>query len=340
MNLHFKIEQPCSASWNEMLPGTEGKQCALCNKEVIDLTLLTEEEILMLYVESGSKLCGRMNHAQLKANYNISRAGLGLSSAAALSLLSAPYLSYSSSVDPFEKNSWHISDEQLNVGFRISGTVKDENGKAISDAKIIVISGAKAVAQCTAISNGRYSIQLDLLKLHAPMITLVVVKSGYKSYTEEMMISKTHHLEKDIRLTEAINAHERPYTDSIIELEELNVVEERDHAVIMGAVSTHIVVNVQPEYEHAEENEASGIKMNTLFVYPNPVSDQVNIKMEIDSEYTLQIFSMEGKVLVDRPFTGNSTVEDVSHFMPGNYIAHVLNEKAGVMYSSKLTVMR
>lgn len=236
-------------------------------------------------------------------------------------------------------HTWHVSQQQLNVGFRISGTVRNAEGSIIPEAKIIILCAGKAVAQCFGISNGRYSVQLDLLKLNSPLISVLVMKCGYQSCREETVISKTHHLEKDIVLKANTESIDESFTDSIIEPEKISIAEEGIRQLTMRGVSTQVMVNIQAPQPPGTAEKVE-VKTNSIYVYPNPVSDKLNVEMETASVYRFQIFNREGKVLVDRPFTGNSTIEDVSHLIPGNYIANVINESLGVMYSIKLTVMR
>ncbi len=44
--LKISIETPCQADWNAMNPTAQGRFCLLCEKEVVDFTHKTDEEVL------------------------------------------------------------------------------------------------------------------------------------------------------------------------------------------------------------------------------------------------------------------------------------------------------
>lgn len=63
-NFILNINNPCNQDWNSMTKGNTGKFCSNCSKTVIDLTLLTDQEIIKI-VEQTPKLCGRLNQQQM-----------------------------------------------------------------------------------------------------------------------------------------------------------------------------------------------------------------------------------------------------------------------------------
>ncbi len=73
----FSIPKPCSESWQNMSVTDKGKFCQSCEKEVIDFSVLTDEQIVKLIEKSTGKLCGRFKSTQLnrpvQLSYNIKR---------------------------------------------------------------------------------------------------------------------------------------------------------------------------------------------------------------------------------------------------------------------------
>ncbi len=67
-NYSIQIDNPCEENWNTMTKTDKGKFCAMCEKNVIDFSKLTDNEILKI-IESntnGNKnLCGRFTKTQL-----------------------------------------------------------------------------------------------------------------------------------------------------------------------------------------------------------------------------------------------------------------------------------
>ena len=61
MNDRLKIETPCHEDWTKMSPNKEGRHCGLCDKTVIDFTVMSQEEITN-YLSNNYKaqICGRI----------------------------------------------------------------------------------------------------------------------------------------------------------------------------------------------------------------------------------------------------------------------------------------
>ncbi|RZJ62192.1 MAG: hypothetical protein EOO45_22695 [Flavobacterium sp.] len=60
------ISTPCNENWENMAPENQGRFCAMCTKNVIDFTAMTDSEVQNYLLENrNSKVCGRFNPAQL-----------------------------------------------------------------------------------------------------------------------------------------------------------------------------------------------------------------------------------------------------------------------------------
>jgi hypothetical protein len=60
----LKIEKPCSQNWDSMYTNAAGKYCHQCSKNVIDLTKLSDTEILAIIKRTNGELCGRITKKQ------------------------------------------------------------------------------------------------------------------------------------------------------------------------------------------------------------------------------------------------------------------------------------
>lgn len=58
--LKLEIAQPCPERWDQMTPGPTGRQCARCEKQVHDLSVLTSKQIERLLDRSDGQLCVRL----------------------------------------------------------------------------------------------------------------------------------------------------------------------------------------------------------------------------------------------------------------------------------------
>lgn len=68
----IRIPEPCNENWDKMTPSEKGKHCAVCEKEVIDFTAHTKEQ-LYKQVTSGSNMCGRFRQDQLNTRISLHR---------------------------------------------------------------------------------------------------------------------------------------------------------------------------------------------------------------------------------------------------------------------------
>lgn len=57
---------PCHENWNTFTPTQKGKFCGACQKEVIDFTSWTDDEIKHYFKNTTQSTCGRFKQPQLK----------------------------------------------------------------------------------------------------------------------------------------------------------------------------------------------------------------------------------------------------------------------------------
>lgn len=69
MKYRITIPQPCHEDWNQMTPTERGKFCAVCQKEVLDFTHLTDKELVQR-LDTGKKMCGRFRENQLNVDFH------------------------------------------------------------------------------------------------------------------------------------------------------------------------------------------------------------------------------------------------------------------------------
>lgn len=65
--LNISIPQPCHEDWNAMTPTEKGAFCAVCTKEVMDFSTMSDDEVKNYFLlNAGKKTCGRFRKSQLK----------------------------------------------------------------------------------------------------------------------------------------------------------------------------------------------------------------------------------------------------------------------------------
>ena len=60
------IPKPCHENWDKMTPTQQGKFCSSCNKQVVDFSLMSDNQILNFLSHQSGKLCGRFDTQQLE----------------------------------------------------------------------------------------------------------------------------------------------------------------------------------------------------------------------------------------------------------------------------------
>lgn len=62
----LSIPEPCHQSWQEMTPTEQGRFCSACAKEVVDFSMMTDNEVLNYFNNlTNEKVCGRAQPSQL-----------------------------------------------------------------------------------------------------------------------------------------------------------------------------------------------------------------------------------------------------------------------------------
>ncbi len=66
--MKIEINKPCHENWDAMTPNEKGAFCMVCQKDVIDFSKQTLDEIKNFFANlpKSNKVCGRFKKAQLK----------------------------------------------------------------------------------------------------------------------------------------------------------------------------------------------------------------------------------------------------------------------------------
>lgn len=70
--IKITIPKPCHEDWAKMTPTQKGKHCAVCTKEVVDFTKLSDEAIYK-HVSKNTNTCGRFSATQLNREIELNR---------------------------------------------------------------------------------------------------------------------------------------------------------------------------------------------------------------------------------------------------------------------------
>ena len=117
-------------------------------------------------------------------------------------------------------------------------------------------------------------------------------------------------------------------------------------ATLLSSDVFHIHVDDGPAYAGAETPDMPqpiDVDEPTVKVYPNPASQNVNVRMEgINGQTTIRIATLTGKTVAQRSVNidNNFSVEtfNVSDLTPGVYVLQIVNDEA--VLSRKLVITK
>ena len=63
---YFHIPTPCHENWDNMTQQDKGRFCASCNKQVVDFSLMSDQQVLNYFKNATGRVCGRFANDQLQ----------------------------------------------------------------------------------------------------------------------------------------------------------------------------------------------------------------------------------------------------------------------------------
>ena len=154
-NIKITIPEPCHENWQAMTPVEKGRFCALCKKNVIDFTFLTDREIIQAY-NTDTKLCGRFTTSQLNRDLVEPKDKSSIWLATTSAIIS--FLGIGTHEALAQGNVKVEQTEKKVLNYSVSDTGKDiEVSGVVVDEKDIPLPGANVV-----IKNSNIGISTDI----------------------------------------------------------------------------------------------------------------------------------------------------------------------------------
>jgi hypothetical protein len=75
--LQLRIPEPCHERWEDMRREERGRFCGGCQKTVVDLTTMSDREVLAYLARAGQGVCGRLLPEQLERKMELASSGRG-----------------------------------------------------------------------------------------------------------------------------------------------------------------------------------------------------------------------------------------------------------------------
>jgi hypothetical protein len=201
MENQVHIPVPCHENWSNMSVSDKGRFCESCEKEVVDFTSKSREQIIDHLETSSGNTCGRVNAHQLdtapetcsttasssnfKFIYSMKSVGLSLMAFLGFGLL--PNLADAQVVGEIPvrkmgKMAYSAHEENTNKRMvTLTGLVRDEGIRTpIVNANITVESEGRMIADGFTDEQGRYHLNIRPGKIYNDKVTVTAYAKDYE----------------------------------------------------------------------------------------------------------------------------------------------------------------
>lgn len=317
--LQIQIPNSCHESWDAMSGQHDGKFCYSCQKNVIDFTIMSNEQLIVFFKNNNSKVCGKFTSDQLNTDIPVSSKKipwlkyiLRITIPAFLfSLKSAAQdAKFKEQIQLFNFKNIPVEPpgEDLKENI-VKGKIIDESGNPLPSATIIVKNTKRGTVSD---ADGNFSI-----KVNQNDASLFVTYIGYEA--------------KEIKVN--FSGEKRVILEPIATL----------HTITLGMVVTsHRTISKKKKIK----NNPVCINRNPVIIFPNPVSSasKLNIKWSnpVTADQTIEIYNQSGILFQTEivQLEKNTTVQnfDLRQLIPGVYIVKIIDNKTHQSSSQQFLV--
>jgi hypothetical protein len=177
-NIKLNIPKPCDQGWSNMTPSDNGRFCSSCQKNVIDFTNFSDNELIN-YLNKNKSVCGRITENQLNRELVATRKKpvyFNLLTTTVLTFLGFNSNVFSQAVPKTEQlEIKNLEQTNLVNNNLVTGKVTNEHG-LIEGVTVKIVGTDKATVTD---SNGEYKI---IAKYGD------ILKASYNEYVSNTMI--------------------------------------------------------------------------------------------------------------------------------------------------------
>jgi CarboxypepD_reg-like domain/Secretion system C-terminal sorting domain len=327
------IPKPCHEDWNNMTPTQQGKFCGSCSKQVIDFSLMSDNQVLHFLSQQSGKICGRFDTDQLQRPLIETKISKKKSWWMALAM---PLLFLFNTakaqrnvkftgdtlytVQPWPDTvncqlTGKVAVNDLVKSTAVNGKVVDEDNQPLADASVV----EKGKRNGTVTDNaGNFSIRINQRKSKA---ILVVSSIGYQSMEKEINLNADN---PDINLKLQLN----PTLLGDVVVTGYTISRKRVRAIDTLQTTIKKVFN------------------NSDFkVYPNPTgkASDIHIQVKQPGKYEIQLFDNQSSLVkIDEINTSiKKSIETItipSNISSGTYYLCLVDEQTHKTTTEKLII--
>ncbi len=334
--LTLSIPKPCHEDWNKMQPSEQGRFCLSCQKDVVDLSAMTDKELYNFFSSlNGKTVCGNIDSTRLNSAIPVpvepKKKKLWY-----VQYLTAVFLFFNKSEARAQVKAPTHTVPENNVLLRGKVAYRPVTAGLITvkviDAKGNPISGVSVAAEAGR-NGGQTNEEGNFsFKLNNNDSLISFSRIGY----EERIISLA-----ELRIDQTVKL-----SPSKLMLQEVVVVAYPSSVcrVYVGAVISDMYVTTSVTRKIIDTISGK----NIIKAYPNPVARgaSVNIKMKAvaKGEYQIQMINESGAIVESERFTVpekqfnfNFTIDN--RIAAGTYFLRVISPENKLVHKGKLVVL-
>ncbi|CAN5634843.1 hypothetical protein BH10BAC2_BH10BAC2_43180 [soil metagenome] len=366
---YFHIPTACHENWDNMTPKGKGRFCGSCSKQVVDFSLMSDQQVLNYFKQSTGNTCGRFANDQLQraiqpateqkkkawwvvammpllllfGKVNAQKKTIAVTKGRTAVVKSESIPEIMGKVAPGIRPDTSVTDEVIVSCYRmgdtllskpaedliIKGTITDEINGGSLPFVSVIIKNSKKGVDADANGNFMISIKSD-----QKIPTLVLSSVGYES--------------KEIDLNEEYKRFSSSVEGS---LREIFVMSEMTAMQPMAMGDVVITAGDIVRCKKPKKTDTLKTTVNKIFrrqqfkIFPNPAQSGSSVKLEIQKagDYSIQLLDNNAKLILfkkvetenDKILTEIILPYDVT---PGMYYIVLIDEKKKKQYTDKLIV--
>jgi len=163
----FSISNSCSEDWDKMPDVQIGKHCAVCEKNIYDLTDLDPNQLSELYQQNNGQLCGKIKISELDDNPVQSWIQRQLYWSRLKAFVIALIFVFGQqlfNVAPVygQSNGTNVQEKEYTENVTVvEGQVVDENGEGIPFANVVLLKNETVIRGTPADIDGYFKISTN-----------------------------------------------------------------------------------------------------------------------------------------------------------------------------------
>ncbi len=342
--LYVHIPTPCHEDWQQMTPVDKGRFCESCAKQVVDFSLMTDQEILNHLSKASGKLCGRFANDQLQRPLQplkeekkkfwwiaammpllmlFEKAGAqknNVTQGAPAITIKTPRTEI---MGKMRVKDISVVDQSDLKQRSITGKITDKDGKSIPFANIMIGEthiGAKAD------TAGAFQLMIPEQSDSTFINISAIGYTNKKVYLDKNVSDYIINLEESVNTLNPVTV----ISDGMCKLTgTLGGIMYCTRIIVTKRDTVRKVFNLQP-----------------FKVYPNPAASGSAINIDIKNEgvYSIQLFDNNGKLLQVNEFEATKSATQTSVTIPsslaaGMYYIRLVDDKTKKQYTDKIVVL-